>query len=93
MYGEAQARTIEAVPPILARVRASPPDATTTELLLEYGVLGTAGTLHYTLSEAEAAAKGGGKVTCVRIDVRNDLASGYNRLYVYPQQVSCIYTT
>lgn len=59
MYGEAQTREIEAVPPILARVKARPPDATTTELLLEYEVLGTAGRLHYTLSEAEASAKGG----------------------------------
>lgn len=59
MYGEAQTRMIEAVPPVLAWVKASPPDATTTELLLEYDVLGTAGTLYYALSEAEAAAKGG----------------------------------
>lgn len=38
---------------------ASPPDATPTELLLEYEVLGTPGTLHYALAEADAAAQGG----------------------------------
>ena len=59
VYGEAQARLVEAVPPVLARVRAVPADATTSEMLLEFEVLGTTGTLHYALSEAEAAAKGG----------------------------------
>ncbi len=59
MYGEAQARLVEAVPPVLARVRAAPADATTSEMLVEFEVLGTTGTLHYALSEAEAAAKGG----------------------------------
>lgn len=59
VYGEVQERLIEAVPPILARVAASPPDATTTELLVEYDVLGTAGMLHYVLSEAESATQGG----------------------------------
>lgn len=53
---------VGAVPPILARVRASPVDATTTELLVGYEVLGTAGKMYYALSESEAAAKGG-KVT------------------------------
>lgn len=62
VYGEVQERLIDAVPPILARVTAAPPDATTTELLLTYEVVGTAGTLHYALSEAETAAQGG-KVT------------------------------
>lgn len=62
MYGEAQARVIEAVPPLLAWVRLAPPDATTTELLLEYEVLQTTGRMYYALCEAEAADKGG-KVT------------------------------
>lgn len=59
VYGEAQARLVEAVPPVLARVRAAPADATTSEMRVEFEVLGTTGTLHYALSEAEAAAKGG----------------------------------
>lgn len=58
MYGEAQARVIEAVPPLLARVRLVPPDATTIELLLEYEVMQTAGRMYYALCEVEAADKG-----------------------------------
>lgn len=50
---------VEAVPPILTRVRASPLDATTTEVLLEYEVVGTVGRMYYALTEAEAAATGG----------------------------------
>lgn len=75
MYGEAQTRAIEAVPPILARVKASPPDATTTELLLEYEVLGTTGRLYYTLSEAETSAKGGKVVSERRRSHRNSFQS------------------
>lgn len=55
-------RVVEAVPPVLARVRVSPPDATTSELLLEYEVTGTAGRMYYALSEVQPAAKAG-KVT------------------------------
>lgn len=64
VYGEVQERVVQAVPPVLARATASPPDATTTEILLEYEVLGTAGLLHYALAEAGAgaAAAQGGKV-------------------------------
>ena len=81
VYGEVQERLIEAVPPVLARVTASPPDATTTELLLEYEVLGTTGTLHYALSEAEAAAQGG------KVNKRPELISvcwdGWGRASAY----------
>lgn len=61
MHGKFSSRVVEAVPPLLSQVRLRPPDATTTELLLEYEVLETAGQMYYALSEA-AATLAGGKV-------------------------------
>lgn len=59
VFGESLSRTIDAVPPALVNVRARPPDATTTELLVEYEVLGTAGRLYYALVEQSEMDKGG----------------------------------
>lgn len=54
VHGKPLSRVVEAVPPLLSQVRLRPPDATTTELLLEYEVLETAGQMYYALSEAAA---------------------------------------
>lgn len=62
VYGESTFRVVEAVPPTISRLRLSPLDATTTELLLEHEVLGTAGRMHYAVLEVQAATMSG-KVT------------------------------
>lgn len=59
VFGAPATLVLEAVPPVLARVQLRPPDAATTELILEYEVRDTAGRMYYVLTEAEAAAKGG----------------------------------
>lgn len=59
VYGVSASRVVEAVPPVLERVRAEAPDATTTELVVEYEVRGTAGRLHYALAEEVVATKAG----------------------------------
>lgn len=59
VHGQSLSRVVEAVPPLLSQVRLRPPDATTTELLLEYEVLETAGQMYYALSEASAITEGG----------------------------------
>lgn len=56
VYGVSTSRVVEAVPPALSRVRINPPDATTTQLLLEYEVLGTTGLMYHALMEAGEAA-------------------------------------
>ena len=59
-------RVVEAVPPLLSQVQLRPPDATTTELLLEYEVLETPGRMYFAISEAAAMPESGKvmKMTC-----------------------------
>lgn len=59
VYGVSASQVVEAVPPVLDRVRARAPDATTTELVVEYEVRGTSGRLHYALAEEGVATKAG----------------------------------
>lgn len=73
VYGVPTMRVVEAVPPSLTRVRLAPLDATTSELVLEYQVRGTAGRMYYTLSELEATAKWGKVKTYSRATVREGL--------------------
>lgn len=59
VFGECTYRVIEAVPPVLVNVRTHAPDATTTELLVEYEVRGTAGRVFYALAERPDVETGG----------------------------------
>lgn len=59
VFGASTSRVIEAVPPVLTNVRTRAPDATTTELLVEYEVRGTASRVYYALAERPEAEKGG----------------------------------
>lgn len=69
VYGVSSSHVVEAVPPTLVRVQMGPSDASTSELLLEYNVVGTAGRMYYALWEVESGSKGG-KVIWRRSELR-----------------------